>query len=118
MKCRNVLVCLGALSLCAACDFPPTDILSPIANGPLTQDELRTFAELMSVELGDEVAACLLREATRNAEKAGDPQTLDQANLALLPADNWSELIRDNKRIILTQIVFNQAIPSCSRLRY
>ena len=113
MKYRNVLVCLGAVSLCAACDFTASDILSSSANGPLTQDELQSFAEGMSAELGDGVAACLLKEATRNAEKAGDPQTLDPANVALLPADNWAELTRENKRIILTQIVFNQAIPSC-----
>ena len=113
MKYRNALVCLGAASLCAACDFTASDILSSSASGPLTQDELQSFAEGMSAELGDEVAACLLKEATRNAEKAGDPQTLNPANVALLPADNWAELTRDNKRIILTQVVFNQAIPSC-----
>jgi hypothetical protein len=67
----------------------------------------------MQESLGDAVAECLAEEATVRASKIGDPEKLDPNKVELLPVDQWSALDKSGKRLILTQVIINQAIPLC-----
>ena len=85
-----------------------------VNNGPLSSDEIQDFASTMKESIGDELAECLLKVATVRASKLGDPETLDPTTVEL-PLDQWSTLGKSGRRIILTQVVFNQAIPICTQ---
>lgn len=108
MKFRAKLICVGLLLLCSACDLLLED------SGPLTNDEIQTFASEME-SLGDKVTDCLVKEAIFNASRIGDPEKLDPSSVELLPVDHWDELDKSAKRNILTQVVISQAIPLCTQ---
>ena len=119
MKFRTKLICVGLASLCSACDSSLEELFRPSPfdanNGPLTGNEIQYLTSELKKSIGDEVAECLLKEATVRASKLGDPETLDPTTVELLPVDQWSTLGKSGKRIILTQVVINQAIPICTQ---
>ncbi|MEM8792145.1 MAG: hypothetical protein AAGE80_11040 [Pseudomonadota bacterium] len=83
--------------------------------GPLTLDELQINipAELDSM-MTDETRACFLRKIGELAAKAGDPETLDPAEVAYLPTDgSWDDLTIYARRGILAQAVISRAIALC-----
>jgi hypothetical protein len=104
-------------SLCSACDSSLEELFEPspfdTSNGPLTINEIQYFTSNMQESLGDAVAECLAEEATVRASKIGDPEKLDPNKVELLPVDQWSALDKSGKRLILTQVIINQAIPLC-----
>ncbi|MEM9605569.1 MAG: hypothetical protein AAGA11_22110 [Pseudomonadota bacterium] len=102
--------------LAAGCDtlddlFTPTPFEA--GTGPLTEAELGFFMAEMSDTLSSDDVACLAEEATVRAARVGEPQTLDPASVALLPVEQWSGLDNHGKRLILTQVLINQAIVHC-----
>tara|TARA_B110000116_G_C16470240_1_gene417801 strand:+ start:87 stop:623 length:537 start_codon:yes stop_codon:yes gene_type:complete len=86
-----------------------------VNNGPLSSEEIQDFSSKMNESIGNEVAECLLKEATVRASKLGDPETLDPTMVELLPVDQWSALGKSGRRTILTQVVLSQAIPTCTQ---
>lgn len=111
---RAKLICVGLISLCSACDLSLEDLFqTKVSRGPLTNDEIQTFAFEME-SLGEKVTDCLVKEAIVNASRVGDPEKLDPSSVALLPVDHWDELDKSGKRNILTQVVISQAIPLCT----
>jgi len=81
----------------------------------LTSEEIQEFTANMKESLGDEVTECLSKEAAVRAAKLGDPETLDPTTVELLPVDQWGTLDKSGNRLILTQVVINQAIPHCTQ---
>ncbi|MEM7562288.1 MAG: hypothetical protein AAF353_04455 [Pseudomonadota bacterium] len=83
--------------------------------GPLTSGEIQHFLSGMkeSVPLDESTLTCLHREAETRAKTRGDPDTLDPYNVDLMPAGQWEQLDRAGKRIILTQVIINQALFEC-----
>lgn len=108
---------LATLSI--ACDSSLDEFFQPspfeVNNGALTNDEIHYFASNIRDSLGEDVAKCLSQEAIILASKIGDPEILDPTTVELLPVDQWSELNKFGKRLILTQVIFNQSIPLCIR---
>lgn len=92
--------------------FPDLD-----ATGPLTPDEFQTqFIERLGDALTREEKECILREAVRLADDAGDPATLDPAAISFLPVgDTWNILDPFGKRLILGQAITTQAMFTCAR---
>ena len=83
--------------------------------GPLTMDELQIDlpAELEALYT-DEMEACLLTQIEILAAEAGDPETLNPADVAFLPTDgSWEELTRFGRRNILAQAVVSRAATLC-----
>ncbi len=120
MKFRTKLICVGLASLCSGCDFSLEELIQPspfeVSSGPLSSEEIQAFVSQMNESLGDEVAKCFLKEVTDRASKIGDPETLDPTTVELLPVEQWRALDdKHGKRLILTQVIFNQAIPLCSK---
>lgn len=121
-----MLIYVSLFSLCSACDLSLGDS-GPLTNEdaskmgtlgdswPLTNEEIYSFASKME-SLGDKVINCLVKEAISNASRIGDPEKLDPSSVELLPVDYWDALNKSEKRIILTQVVFNQAIPLCKHV--
>ncbi len=106
---------MGVVSLCSACDSSLEELFqTEESSGPLSIDEIQAFASNME-SIGPDVTECLSKEATIRASKIGDPEKLDPSKVELLPVDHWNVLDKSGKRIILTQVVFNQAIPLCTR---
>lgn len=119
MKIKLTFIFLTLTTLCIACDSSLEEFFqtSPfeVNNGPLTNDEIQYFTSNMGDSLSENVAKCLSHEATILASKIGDPEMLDPNTVELLPVDQWSELNKFGKRLILTQVVINQAILPCTR---
>ena len=119
MKVRMKLICECLASLCGACDSSLDELFQPspfdIKNGPLTSEEIQEFTSSMKESIGDEVTDCLSKEAAVRAAKIGDPETLDPTTVELLPVNQWAALDKSGKRLILTQVVINQAIPFCTQ---
>jgi len=117
MKHKTKIMMVILASLCSACDFSVKDLFPPTPfaenSGPLTSAEIESFASKMKESMGNEFAACISKEAAARALKLGDPETLDPTKVELLPVDEWGTLDKVGKRIILTQVVFNQASPLC-----
>jgi hypothetical protein len=123
MKIGTKLICVSLALLCSACDSSLDKLIQPSLfdsnNGPLTKEEIQEFASNMTSNMresiGDEVAECLLKEAIARSAKLGDPETLDPISVELLPVNQWEALDKFGKRLILTQVLFNQAIPLCTQ---
>ena len=119
MNCRAMFIFVFLAPLCSACDFSLEELFEPspfdTSNGPLTINEIQYFASNMQESLGDAVAECLAEEATVRASKIGDPEKLDPNKVELLPVDQWSALDKSGKRLILTQVIINQAILLCTK---
>lgn len=112
-------VCMIMACLCSACDVSLNEFINPNpfdnSSGPLTRDEIQHFASNMHESLGDELADCIIEEATVRASSIGDPEMLDPNSVDLLPADHWTELDKSDKRVILAQVVFSQAGIQCTK---
>ena len=119
MKAKTGSVVLSLLLLCVGCDssLPGWFRSSPFgtSSGALTEEEIRKFTSNISETMGEEIAMCLAKQAMARAEQIGDPQTLNPDTVALLPVEQWDSLDRSGKRLILTQVVINQAIPVCTQ---
>lgn len=108
----------------AGCDnFSTGDSSSSSANsvpdfdskGAINHAEITYFLSNLheSVFLNEAQQACLWRTAEERASIVGDPQTLDPRKVELLPIDEWTRLGKSDKRLILTQVIVNQAILIC-----
>ncbi len=118
MSPRILGVAVGLAALCSACDSSVGDLFerSPFdARGPLTAAEIDAFGAKLAASVGADVAACIKKEAVIRAAQAGDPQTLNPLTVDMLPAKDWSGLDTHAKRVILTQVMFNQATAICTR---
>ena len=68
----------------------------------------------MEAEVGTKVAHCIVEDAKVRAAALGAPEQLNPQEVDLLPVEQWVALDADYQRIILTQVVINQAIPGCT----
>ena len=85
------------------------------ASGPLTLDEVQLrFIDPMDDTLTSEQKTCVLGEVARRARMAGDPETLDPANVEFLSAGSWSQLDSFGKRLILAQAITTKAFFVCA----
>jgi|GEM_PF-1943705 len=107
--------------LLSSCDLSLKELIEPSpfeANiGSLSSDEIQFFASKMRESLGDDIADCMIKEASFRASQLGDPETLDPTTVELLPADGWDDLDKPSKRLILTQVVFNQTLKPCTMVK-
>lgn len=85
------------------------------SNGPINHEEITYFLSSMheSVPLTEKQQTCLWRTAEERASLVGDPQTLAPTKVDLLPVKEWQRLGKSDKRLILTQVIVNQAILIC-----
>ena len=85
------------------------------ASGPLTLDEVQTrFIDPMDEALSAEQKACVLGEVESRVQMAGDPETLDPANVELLPTGTWNQLDSFAQRLILAQAITTKALFVCA----
>ncbi len=89
------------------------DVQAFDADGPLTREEIQYFLFNMKGPLSEEQEECLLKEAEARAKKVGDPEVLDPTAVELLPMDEWSFLGKFGRRLVLTQVIMNQAVLRC-----
>ncbi len=87
------------------------------ARGQLTMDELQlSIPKRIAERLTSEQARCVYREVRLLADAAGDPRTLDPADVTFLadndPAD-WHALKPHPKRVILAQAIVSEAFQIC-----
>lgn len=91
------------------------------ATGPLTADEIRLAADRIEESydglgkpLAEEHRECIQAEMEQRAREAGDPETLDPANVEFLDPETWAPLDAFGKRLILTQAISSQALFVCA----
>ena len=99
--------------LLGACDLVTHGHFSA-ETGPLTAGEIAQLTDGMEATVSAEIVSCIVEGATLRAAAVGDPEQLDAAGVELLPVEQWASLDTSGKRLILTQVVINQAIPSCT----
>ncbi|NNF24861.1 MAG: hypothetical protein HKN63_08675 [Rhodobacteraceae bacterium] len=83
--------------------------------GPLTLDELQINipAELDAM-LTTRKRTCFIQKIGELAEKAGDPEALDPADVSFLPTDGtWDKLTFFGRRNLLAQAIVSRAITLC-----
>ena len=122
MKIILWIVCILIVTLNNVCDYSKASdnlqkdsfVLRTLfdTTGPLTSEEIHHFIANMKT-LSNEQSECMVREAESRAKNAGDPEELNPFTVNLLPVDEWSNLNRVGKRIVLTQVIINQAIITC-----
>ena len=85
------------------------------AVGPLTMAELKlNIPAEIDQQLTDEQRICFVNEVERQIAEAGDPATLDPADVNFLPTDgSWEELEPGFKRTLLAQVVISNIIHFC-----
>ena len=83
------------------------------AAGPLTPDEIQAAVDRFGESLAEEQRKCILGEVERRAHRAGDPETLDPANVEYLTAGTWDALDAFGKRLILAQAITTSALFNC-----
>lgn len=93
-------------------------VLQPLpdvnATGPLTRIEVQTqFIDRMDDSLTTEQRDCVLDEVEKLARLAGDPETLDPADVEFLSAETWYPLDAFGKRLILAQSITTKAFFVC-----
>lgn len=113
---------LLALALFAGCSpdnsetaEPPFFKVDRFGNGPLTMRELQiNVPSELAAEFSDG-GDCLIAKVEEFAAEAGDPQTLDPSTVELLSElEDWQELDRYSKRLILAQTIISNAGRVCS----
>ena len=118
MKFRLKFIFLVISFLFSACDSSLEKFFEPspfeVSNGPLTSAEIEYFTSELKESPDDEAEKCIVEEAKLRASKVGDPETLDPATVEILPVNRWRHLDKHGKRLILTQVILNQAILHCS----
>jgi hypothetical protein len=95
-------------------------VLQPLldldATGPLTIQELEAqFIGPMDGTLTEAQRECVLEEAGKLAQIAGDPEAVDPASLDFLPAETWEPLDEYAKRLVLKQAITTEALFTCAR---
>jgi len=83
--------------------------------GPLTMEELQiNIPEHLAAMMTERRQACFLAMIGELAEEAGDPETLDPADVAFLPTDGtWDDLTFYGRRSLLAQAIVSRAITLC-----
>ncbi len=104
---------VGMALLLNACDFSGAGSFTA-ETGPITDAEIAALTDGMEAEVGAEVANCIVEDAKVRAAALGAPEQLNPQEVDLLPVEQWVALDADYQRIILTQVVINQAIPGCT----
>ncbi len=105
----------GAGARHEASDEPPMFKVDRNGTGPLTMEELdihlpRDMTRLMT----DRMEACYFDMVEKLAAEAGDPETLDPSEFEFLEGvDNWHELTRFGRRLILAQAIGSWAMIYC-----
>lgn len=119
------LVCVGLLAFAACAPTPdraaqsddkkpPLFSVDQEASGPLTLDELKINLPKRLTDAGNTgQERCILETTERLAIEAGDPLTVDPADLEFL-SPKYTELGDSYKRIILTQAIITEAFSICT----
>lgn len=83
--------------------------------GPLTMEELQiNIPEHLAVMMTERRQACFLKKIGELAADAGDPETLNPADVAFLPTDGtWDDLTFYGRRSLLAQAIVSRAITLC-----
>jgi len=83
--------------------------------GPLTMEELQiNIPEHLAAMMTERRQACFRERIGELAKEAGDPETLDPADVAFLPTDgSWDELTFFGRRSLLAQAIVSRAIALC-----
>lgn len=98
-----------------ASDEKPFFSVDQNGNGPLTMSELQiNIPSAIDKQLSDVQRSCVIKAIERLANEAGDPETLNPANVAYLPdQESWSQLNSSSKRIILAQAITSRSFAVC-----
>ena len=99
----------------AASDEKPFYTVGKRTRGPLTLEELQVdIPEDLARMMTARERACYIEKIGELAEAAGDPETLDPADVAFLPTDgSWDELTFFGRRSLLAQAIVSRAITLC-----
>jgi len=83
--------------------------------GPLTMEELQiSIPKKLDSMLTSQRRACYIEKIGELAKDAGDPETLNPADVAFLPTDgSWDELTFYGRRSLLAQAIVSRAITLC-----
>lgn len=91
------------------------------ASGPLTADEIQAAIdrieesyEDLGKPLAPEHRECLVAEMEQRARHAGDPETLDPADVEFLGEKSWHGLDAFGKRLFLAQAITSKALFVCA----
>ena len=103
----------GMALLLSACDFSGAGSFEA-ETGPITDAEIAALTDGMEAEVGADIASCIVEDAKVRAAALGAPEQLNPQEVDLLPVEQWAALEPDYQRLILTQVVINQAIPGCT----
>lgn len=87
------------------------------ATGPLNLDEIEAAMGRLGEGLAKDQRECVRRESEMRARDAGNPETLDPANVEFLTAETWDVLDAFGKRLILTQAIITEALFLCAQRR-
>ena len=109
----RLCVLTGTVLLLGACDGSVQSVFGK-QSGPITEQEIAELTDGLAAEVGAEVASCIVEGAKVRAAVVGDPEQLNPQEVDLLPVEQWAALEPNYRRIILTQVVVNQAIPDCT----
>lgn len=83
------------------------------ATGPLTHDEIQAVIDRLGESVTGEQRDCVLGEMAERARVAGDPETLDPANVEFVSAEFWEYLDAFGKRLMLAQAIATNAMFAC-----
>lgn len=83
--------------------------------GPLTLAELQiSIPKELDAQLTPRMRECFLEKVEQLAAEAGDPATLDPADVAFLPRDGtWDKLTFHGRRSLLAQAIVSRAATLC-----
>lgn len=86
------------------------------ASGPLTREEFETqYIDRLGDALTANERECVLRASEQRAVSAGDPETVDPADVAFLTPETWNNLDAFGKRLILAQAIVTEALFDCAQ---
>ena len=83
--------------------------------GPLTMKELQiNIPQHLAAMMTERRQKCFLEKIGELAKEAGDPETLNPADVAFLPTDgSWDDLTFFGRRSLLAQAIVSRAITLC-----
>lgn len=87
------------------------------ATGPLTLDEIQAALDRLGETLAGDQRKCVLEEAKKRAQDAGDPATLNPEDVEFLTAETWNVLDAFGKRLTLTAAITTKALFDCAQRR-
>ena len=99
-----------------ATDEPPFYNVDRRGTGPLTMEELQiNFPSELRAQLSTAQQDCILTKVEELIAAAGDPATLNPADVNFLPTDRtWDDLTQFGRRSILAQAVISHAAVLCT----